>query len=341
MELDHIETDRYLSNIFTGNSLVYIEYSGTEHPIVFSGPDNMTKVRADHIHDRSYDRAIKDGLLPTDKLLEMMYERGVLTTADNDRMDKINDQLKAQRLLLAKTTKVKANKDRILGIIKSLTDELNVLQSKQVSSILMSADSKAEEEKTMYLCWACTFKDTQPITPFWEDLTAFNNETDIGLRDKLLVAFVGYNRGIETSIIRHIARSNLWRIRYINSQKTSDPLFGIPAADYNNNMLNLVYWSNYYQNIYEMMPEDRPPDSIIDDDEALDAYMQSFYEDRNREDAARRSKVKTAGKLSAFDQEEVIVTQSNELYHDIDYDKPREAQRIKDKTAIRKKTKRG
>jgi hypothetical protein len=108
-------------------------------------------------------------------------------------------------------------------------------------------------------------------------------------------------------------------------------------------MLNLAYWSNFYQSVYEMMPRDRPPDSVIDDDDSLDAYMKDFYEERNREDASEWSKNKTKsgrGKLSAFDKEEVIVTQSNELYEDIDYDKPREAQRVKDRVDLIKRTKR-
>ena len=107
-------------------------------------------------------------------------------------------------------------------------------------------------------------------------------------------------------------------------------------------MLNLAYWSNFYQNIYEMMAKDRPPDSIVEDDEALDAYMKAFYEERSREDAAERDKNRhsTRGKLSAFNKEEVIVTQSHELYEDIDYTKPREAQMIKDKTSVRKKARR-
>jgi hypothetical protein len=341
MDLTHTEIDDYLCGIFSGCRLTFIEYEDNKYSIVYRSPDNMTKIRAGCKRNRSYDLAIADGLLPTDKLLEVMYKRGVLSNSDNDRVDKLNEQLKAQETLLAKTTKVKANQERILGVIKKLKEEINELQSKQISGVLMSADSKAEEEKTMYLCWACTFKDTDPPSRFWPTLDDFQNETDIGLRDKILLGFVEFNRGIDTSVIRYIARNGLWRIRYVNSQKTSDPLFGIPAADYSNDMLNLVYWSNYYQNIYEMMPEDRPPDSIIDDDDALDAYMQSYYEERNKEDAARRSKVKTSGKLSAFDQEEVIVTQSNELYHDIEYDKPREAQRIKDKNVIRKKSKKG
>jgi hypothetical protein len=91
------------------------------------------------------------------------------------------------------------------------------------------------------------------------------------------------------------------------------------------------------------MSKDRPPDTIIDDDEALDAYMKAYYEERSREDAAERDKSRfgNRGKLSAFNQEEVIVTRSHELYEDIEYDTPREAQRIKDKAAISKKAKKG
>lgn len=90
-----------------------------------------------------------------------------------------------------------------------------------------------------------------------------------------------------------------------------------------------------------MMPEDRPPDVTIDDDDALDAYMKAFYEERNREEAERRHSKKRSGKLSAFDAEEVIVTRSHELYEDIEYDTPRESQKLKDRVDIKKRTRRG
>jgi hypothetical protein len=89
-----------------------------------------------------------------------------------------------------------------------------------------------------------------------------------------------------------------------------------------------------------MMPEDRPRDLIIEDDDALDAYMKSYYEERTREDAARRSKKKSPGKLSAFNSEEVIVTASNELWQDIEYDTPREAKKVKEAADFRKKNNR-
>ena len=162
-------------------------------------------------------------------------------------------------------------------------------------------------------------------------------------RNSILLTFLQFRSGIETDAIRFIARHSLWRIRYVTSQKVSDELFGVLTSQYTNDMLNLAYWSNFYQNIYEMMPKDRPPDLIIEDDDALDAYMKSYYEERNREDASERHKHQTQsrrGQLSAFNKEEVIVTQSSELYEDIEYTKPREAQRIKDRVDIKKKTRR-
>jgi hypothetical protein len=91
-----------------------------------------------------------------------------------------------------------------------------------------------------------------------------------------------------------------------------------------------------------MMPEDQPNENIIEDDEALDAYLNSYYKERTQDVAARKSKRKMGtGKLSAFDSQEVIVTKANELYEDIEYDKPREAQAIKDRNLIKKKARRG
>ena len=165
-------------------------------------------------------------------------------------------------------------------------------------------------------------------------------ETNLVFKDKVLFEFLRFYSGIDTRVIRYLARSNMWRIRYVTSQKTADQLFGCSTSQYTNDMLNLAYWSNYYQNIYEMLPEDRPPDLVIEDDESLDAYMQHYYDERHKDEAVRRSKSKTGGKLSAFDKEEVIVTQSSELYEDIKYDKPREAQKLKDRSDIKKRTRR-
>jgi hypothetical protein len=331
MELTIDEFDRYLNVILSGKKIIEVE--GLE--VILEQPSVFLKMRGDLVYKNAYKEAVKEGLLPRADLVELIKKRNIISDEELDQLSRLESKLEAQRILLAKTTKVKANQDRIKKIISDLEDDIFSIKEKELSKLMMSAETKAEEDRYNFLCSVCAYSYGKLI---WPSYTEYNKETRIIFKDKILGQFIVFYNGIKTDIIRHIARHNLWRVRYTTSSKVSDPLFGRSTAEYTTDMLNLAFWSNYYQQVYEMLPDDRPPDSIIDDDEALDAYMNSYYEEQQKESMARKAKRKTGGKLSAFDQEEVIVTQSNELYEDIKYDKPREAQRIKDKVDIKKRT---
>jgi len=340
MVLTDEEAERYLNQIFIGQKLIYVE----DKLFLFKQPDNYIKALADLIYDKTYNNAIKSGMLPVEKLEEILEERHIISDKEQKELEGLKSQLHAQQILLGKTTKIQANQDRIKEIINRLKAEISGIESKKISKLAMSAESKAAEEKALYLCWACTYvKINDDYELYWKTFDNLLKEYSLELRNKILIKFLKFKAGISTETIRFLARHSLWRIRYVTSQKVSDPLFGVPTSQYTNDMMNLSYWSNFYQSIYEMMPKDRPTDLVIEDDDALDAYMKSYYEERNREDIAERSKHQThqsRGTLSAFDKEEVIVTRSNELYEDIKYDKPREAQRIKGRADIKKKARR-
>jgi hypothetical protein len=340
MELTHEEVDDYLLKIFTGKQVSYIKRGNNVISLIFRQPDNFARQKANDLYKRLYSQALEEGLLSVDELDKLIRDRGIFTEEDEEKIASLESKLYAQKVLLGKTVKVQARQDRIKGVINKLEEEIARIKYKRLSRLQMSADHKAEEEKTFYLCWACTYKDNEKDL-YWPSYDYLISDSDINFKTEVVSEFLRFFNGIPTEIIRIIARSNLWRIRYVTSLKVSEPLFGVPTSQYTNDMLNLAYWSNFYQSVYEMMPDDRPPDSIIEDDEALDAYMHEYYEERSREDASRRGKKFNKGKLSAFDKEEVIITQSNELYQDIKYDKPREAQKIKDRTDIKKRTRRG
>jgi len=340
MLLTDEETGRYLNQVFIGQQSLYIE----DKLFLFKQPDNYIKMQASLIYDKTYNEAIETGMLSVKVLEELLEKRQIISEKEQKELEGLKSQLYAQQILLGKTTKVKAKQDRLKGIIERLKKEVIEIESKRLSKLTMSAESKASEEKALYLCWACTYINVDnDYKLYWKKFDALLDEYNLELRNKILIGFLQFKAGIPTEIIRFLARHSLWRIRYITSQKVSESLFGVPTSQYTNDMMNLAYWSNFYQNIYEMMPKDRPPDLVIEDDDALDAYMKFYYEERNREDAAEKSKYQNQqnrGTLSAFDKEEVIVTRSNELYEDIDYDKPREAQRIKGRADIKKKAKR-
>ena len=338
MEISYDELSNVILKIATAQDIVKIEHGSKTMWLAFKQPNNLIKLRANSIYDDAYNKALEDGLLTSKQLEELLETRNIFTSKDQEMIDKLESKLNGQKVLLAKTTKVKANSDRLKNIIAVLEHEINEIMYKKYSRMMMSAETKADEYKRGYICSMCVYDESDNLQ--WGLFDSFMNETDLVLKDKITSEFSKFYNGVDTTTVRYVARHGLWRIQYVNSQKVSDPLFGVPTSQYSNDQLNLVYWSNYYQNIYEMMPEDKPSDLIIEDDDALDAYMSSFYEERTREDAARRSKKDSGGKLSAFDKEEVIVTQSNELYQDIKYDKPREAQRLKDRTDVKKKARR-
>ena len=332
MDFTSEEVERYLNKIFTGTEL----FNLNNRLFIFTQPDNKTRARADLIYDKALKRATDLGMLSMFDLEALIRERNIFTQEDQDKISQLLIQREAQEVILSKTTKIKANQERIKGIIAGINDKIGELEYKRTSKLIMSADSKAEEERALYLCWECvTDEDGNKC---WNTFEGMLKEKDLEFRDSILIKFLKFRSGIETKKIRYLARHSLWRIRYVTSQKVSDPLFGVPTSQYTNDMLNLAYWSNFYQNIYEMMPRDRPPDSLIEDDDALDAYMKAYYEERSREEATERDKNRLGnrGKLSAFNKQEVIVTKSHEMYEDIDYTKPREAQMIKDKAGIKK-----
>lgn len=335
MDLTFDEIEQYLVEIFSGKRYAFV----SDNFLIFIFPSNEVKQRANIVYQKSFKEAVDSGMLPLKDLEKLVEERNLITAEEILKLNKLKSQLEAQEILLGKTTRVKANQERIKQIINRLRTEIQQIEFKKKSKLLMSAETKAEEDKTFFICSQCVLNEDNTL--YWKSYGDALKETRIDVRDDILLSYIKFSSGLNVSIIRKIARSSLWRIRYVNSIKTSDPLFGVPASAYTNDQLNLVYWSNYYQNIYDMMPEDRPSDIVIEDDDSLDAYMKTFYEERNREEATRKSKSKRSGKISAFDSEEVIVTSSHELYQDIEYDTPREAQKLKDRVDAKKRTRRG
>ena len=75
---------------------------------------------------------------------------------------------------------------------------------------------------------------------------------------------------IEEEDMRLIARNEPWRSIWL-TRKSEGSVFGVPAADLNDEQRVLSVWSTVYDNIHEH-PE-CPADDIIDDDDMLDGWM--------------------------------------------------------------------
>ena len=330
------EIDRYLLQISTNSKYIALPRNGQEIHLVLHYPSTALRWKADFIYQQTYNQSVEDGLLPVRELESLMKSRGVFKEEDELRISKLEGQLEAQQLLLSKIKNVVANRERTLKIIDDLTRQINELKYKKYSKLSLSAEARSSETKHAYLCWgSCEYFDGGLI---WDTYKEYLDDNDTDFKSSLLHEFLDFNSGLPPEIIRGLARSNMWRARYIHSTKSSDMLFGKAISDYSVDQLGLVYWSNFYQQIFEMMPDDRPDEATVEDDKLLDEYLDNLYKERAKETAHRRLKKATKGSMSAFDAEEVIVTKAHAMYQEIEYDKPREANKVKDRADLRKRT---
>ena len=335
-DLSFDELEEHITTVSTGIKLIWIESADGGSSLLFKQATSEEKMFARFVYKQTYERAKNEGLKTVEEMEDILRERGIISEESDNAIEALEAKIKGQRAILAKTHKVQAKQERLLGIIQGLEEQLRELRANRDKLLGLTAEAKANESKLFFLCSKCVFKSENER--LWETEKDFNNERDLMFRMDVLATFSRFVSGLPTSLVRYIARSNLWRIRYVTSTKTGADLFGRAISEYSPDMINLLYWSHYYQSIYEMMPDDQPSDDIIADDAALDSYMDAYYKEMKNERAARSGK--KPGKLNAFDQgDEVIVTPSHELHKDFDYDKPREAQRIKDRADIKKKAK--
>ena len=293
--------------------------AGEAVPLLFTYPTSADSRIAAHLHMQALKEAEEAGIPSISEMEIAVRERGIFTEEDEASIERLTSKLEGQRVVLSKTTKVPARRERLEKIIAGLKEQINEIKLKREITFDNTRERKAAEEKFLYLTW-CGTKDPFTGERFWKTWEDFQAETDYHFRKRVLLDYIVFAHGIDQSSIRFIARSNLWRLRYVSALKTGDELFGRAIRDYTVDQLMVLYWSHYYQSIYEMMPDDRPPDSIIVDDEALDAYMKDWQEDRSRDAAASRAKKnKKYGQSTAWDYDETLVMRSNPMHEDIEY----------------------
>src|SRR5690606_35358038 len=151
--------------------------------------------------------------------------RNLFTKEDRDKLDRLQSKLDGQLLLLQKTTRVPARRDRIKEIISNLEKEISDSSYKREKVFEFTRERKAYEEKYLFLTQRCTL-NSETLDLYWKTPEDFYNELDFTFRRRVFLEVIIFCHGLDTSIIRFIARSNLWRVKYITSLKTGDSLFG-------------------------------------------------------------------------------------------------------------------
>jgi hypothetical protein len=319
MTLSYEELDRAIGEINAGQKVVYVNNeAGEEVPVLFRHPSHKDKEISFFVYNEAIRKGKEEGLLSNTEMEELAKTRTFFSEENSEKLKKLESKIKGQKVLLAKTTRVPARRNRVKEVIDRLEKEASSLRYIRDSYLENTRERKAAESRLLFLTHKSTFNPLEDVL-YWKEYKDFEDEKDVLFRREVFTNFVIFYHGLSSTIIRYIARSNLWRIRYTTAVKTGANLFGTSINEYTTDQLMLVYWSNYYQSIYEMMSDDRPPESIIEDDAALDAYMKDWHAEKSRDDAASKGAKSQYGKPSAWDKGEVLVFKSNSMYEDIEY----------------------
>jgi hypothetical protein len=318
-ELSFEELQRHIDQISFGYKIVSVENStGQKTPLLIKHPPPYHHMMAENVYSQTLLQAEVEGLPSQVEMEEVIGSRGLYGQPDIDEMETIKKQIKAQKMVLSKTTRVPARRDRLKQVIKELEEQATKIILKKEKYLDQTRERKALEQKLLYLTWQATY-NVYTEEKYWLTFDKFLDEQDFLFRKRVYVEYSVSYYGLSQEIIRFIARSNLWRSRYLGAAKTGDSLFGKPIAEYSIDQLSIMYWSQYYSSIYEMMSDERPAEGVIEDDEALDAYMNDWYEERNRDNMASQGRKKSYGTPSGWDHQETIVTKANPMFQDVEY----------------------
>jgi len=229
------------------------------------------------VYESAFEEAREAGVLPKFELYNLYKKRGLWTTEDEELFESITVKINEASERLSKTQK----RARIVlqKKIESLEKRREVVSEKRKSLFAVSCEAYAEEMKTLAMVF-CSVHDEKE-NKIWNTWADFLNSRDNMFVMSILANFNTNFKVFTVSQIREIARSHAWRFRWAGA-KSADALFNTPTTEYNVEQQSLLYWSQVYDSVYESM--DRPPQSVIDDDEALDKW----FEDQNRKDKQKR-----------------------------------------------------
>lgn len=187
-------------------------------------------------------------------------------------------------------------KKKIKGSLKTGQKKINQLLNKKNSMDYLTLEYYAETAKNEYLLAQTIFKNGELAFDFEKSNQYELHHIISELRDY----------AITTTELKAVARSELWRSYW---SATSNDIFDPPIYDWSEEQKMLISLTKMYENIYEN--PDRPEDSVIEDDDALEGWM-IFVKRKNEKERKKTKLMDAVGGKYKNANEIFIVTNSTE-----------------------------
>ncbi len=249
-----------------------------------------------------YDDFLQEGFLTQEESIQILIDRG-LWSNDNDKQIDFLVKDFSNILKNIKDCQFRSNeKKRWEELAKANRKKIEQLSSSKNLILSQTIEYFIKLEKYKYLLFLNTYHNNERV---WNDVDVFYNQQNEKLINFLLKnTYLAFD--IDNKIIRKIARNDPWRIIWRASNKTGS-LFKHSASEMTEYQRELVTWSILYDSVYENM--DCPDDSIIDNDDLLDAW---FLEQQEKRKSEKKDKLNIENEKINNSKEVGIVVDSPE-----------------------------
>lgn len=234
----------------------------------FPTPDETDRGRI--IYTKRLHQLIGRGILTREKMDQVALNNGLIDakarTEREQLLKMIERQVKGRDM--TQDLRHRAQLDKEINVARIRAIEL---ESSENHIFRNCAEVLADERRTAYLVCCCTLTGEMIDQPIWKSWDEYKGCKDWELMNVARDAFQRSQIGIPNKVIRALSRTYEWRMRWKASTESGTPPFADSSSAWDKNKRVLIYWSNFYDNIFQH-PE-CPDDETINDDESLQTWL--------------------------------------------------------------------
>lgn len=259
--LTYAEKERLIRRISSAKLNGSIEYNDETISFSISDPSPDVMADADTVYQAEIDKLKSMGVFTLDESYKILEEQGVWTVKQKKELITIDNDIKKLTSALPNLQYQKAQKRQIIEAIKVAKARLKELSDLRDSLWPHTAEAKAELKKRQFLIPRLTkiLSNTSETSSLLEDSSFIH---------QIIVYY--YDRQVEESTVRQIARSSPWRNYWSFCHENGHFTFSADVTNLTELQFLLMSWTKIYDFAINSTP--RPADEILDSDRLFDEW---------------------------------------------------------------------
>jgi hypothetical protein len=288
--VDSEKVEEKVRQILFGKAIVDLSFGdGHEETFIIRSLTAKEDAVVVYTHQKALREGKKAGLITQPELKKEFKERGLWTESEEIEIEELRANIDRIKGMMPDFKFQKSKWHTLNNRMKRAQQDLARLEKLKRELFMPSMEFRAQEIKYRKIASLCL--ETMDEEPFWtpESFGAWSDFTFVNnIVDAYASMFI-----LTQEKIRAIARSGQWRYRWLGTKNGAD-VFGKPACEWSDAQNALIYWSLYYDMVFD--DPDHPPE-LVNDDDALDRWVErKKRERRTKKDVYKDRKRKSPGK---------------------------------------------